>query len=85
MPTLKSSPEPILLLLQNMTLFLKLKGKRVEVYLSGVTNKFFTVTGNVYQQGELVTEDDVIKWLIDTYMKEIHARNFEKVQRSSPI
>ena len=47
----------------------KLKGKNVEVYSSGVTNRFFTVTGNVYQQGELVTEDDVIKWLIDTYMK----------------
>ena len=47
----------------------KLRNGNVEVYPGRVTNRFFTVTGNVYQQGELVTENDGIKWLIDTYMK----------------
>ena len=47
----------------------KLRNGNVEVYPGKITNRFFTVTGNVYQQGELVTEDDGIKWLMDTYMK----------------
>ena len=36
----------------------KLKTKEVEVYVAGFTNRFVTVTGHVYQEGEIVEESE---------------------------
>ena len=39
----------------------------VEVYVSGVTNRFMTVTGNVYCDGDLVEKTDVLQSILDKY------------------
>jgi putative DNA primase/helicase len=40
----------------------------VEDYVSGVTNHFMTVTGNVYCDGELLEKRDVLQSILDKYM-----------------
>jgi hypothetical protein len=40
----------------------------VEVYVSGVTNHFMTVTGNVYCNGDLLEKRDVLRAILDKYM-----------------
>ena len=46
----------------------------LEVYLPGVTNRFVTVTGDVYRQGTVSRNDDALMSTLDTFMK-----------RSSPV
>ena len=46
-----------------------IKKGNVEVYVAGATNRFVTLTGNVYQQAEVSEEVDAMQWLIDTHMK----------------
>lgn len=41
----------------------------IEVYSALATNRYLTVTGDVYQEGELLEDDAAIMWLLDTYMK----------------
>ena len=41
----------------------------IEVYVPGVTKHFVTVTGNVYQSGDIVECTEALKWLLDTHMK----------------
>lgn len=40
----------------------------VEVYVYGATNKFVTVTGNVYQQGDVIEAGAQLQTLLDTFM-----------------
>lgn len=40
----------------------------VEVYVYGATNKFVTVTGNVYQQGDVIEAEAQLQTLLDTFM-----------------
>lgn len=47
----------------------KMKTKEVEVYVAGFTNRFVTVTGHVYQEGEIVEESDGLVWLLEKYLK----------------
>lgn len=46
-----------------------IKKGNVEVYVSGSTNRFVTITGNAIQNLEIVENMDRFQWLIDTYMK----------------
>ena len=46
-----------------------MKTKEVEVYVAGFTNRFVTVTGHVYQEGEIVEESDGLLWLLEKYLK----------------
>ena len=41
----------------------------LEVYLPGTTNRFVTVTGDVYRSGEVARNDDALKSVLDTFMK----------------
>ena len=41
----------------------------LEVYLPGVTNRFVTVTGNVYRQGTVARNDEALQSTLDTFMK----------------
>lgn len=41
----------------------------LEVYLPGVTNRFVTVTGDVYRQGTVARNDDALQNTLDTFMK----------------
>ena len=43
----------------------------VEVYAAGCTNRFVTVTGNVYQEKDIALEEAGIKWLLETIMPRI--------------
>ena len=43
----------------------------VEVYAAGCTNRFVTVTGNVYQEKDIALEEASIKWLLETIMPRI--------------
>lgn len=41
----------------------------LEVYLPGVTNRFVTVTGDVYRPGTVTRNDEALQNLLDTFMK----------------
>ena len=41
----------------------------LEVYLPGITNRFVTVTGDVYRPGEVKRDDDALASVLDTFMK----------------
>lgn len=41
----------------------------LEVYLPGVTNRFVTVTGDVYRPGSVVRNDEALQNALDTFMK----------------
>lgn len=47
----------------------KMKTKEVEVYVAGFTNRFVTVTGDIYQEGDIVEESDGLLWLLEKYLK----------------
>ena len=40
----------------------------MEVYVAGATNRFVTITGNVYHQGEILERSDVLQGILDKYM-----------------
>ncbi len=46
-----------------------MKTKEVEVYVADFTNRFVTVTGHVYQEGEIVEESEGLLWLLEKYLK----------------
>ncbi len=46
-----------------------IKKGNVEVYVSGSTNRFVTITGNAIQKLDIAENMDGFQWLIDTYMK----------------
>ena len=41
----------------------------LEVYLPGVTNRFVTVTGDVYRPGAVERDDNALKTILDAFMK----------------
>ena len=41
----------------------------LEVYLPGTTNRFVTVTGDMYRNGAVTRNDDALRTLLDTFMK----------------
>lgn len=41
----------------------------IEVYVAGATNRFVTLTGNVYQQADIAEQTVAMQWLLDTHMK----------------
>ena len=41
----------------------------LEVYLPGTTNRFVTVTGDVYRPGSVTRNDDALQSALDTFMK----------------
>ena len=41
----------------------------LEVYLPGTTNRFVTVTGDVYKPGEVVRNDEALSAVLDAFMK----------------
>lgn len=41
----------------------------LEVYLPGVTNRFVTVTGDMFRPGTVERDDDALKTALDTFMK----------------
>lgn len=41
----------------------------LEVYLPGTTNRFVTVTGDMYKPGEVVRNEEGLRALLDTFMK----------------
>ena len=52
----------------------------LEVYLPGATNRFVTVTGDVYRPGAVVRNDDALKSVLDTFMK-----RKSRISASSPV
>ncbi len=53
----------------------KMKNGKLEVYVAGHTNRFVTVTGNVYQNGDITEDKNALKWLLDTYLKRNNIQN----------
>ena len=41
----------------------------LEVYVAGATNRFVTLTGNVYQEGDVLEKADALQLILDKYMK----------------
>jgi putative DNA primase/helicase len=46
-----------------------IKKGSVEVYAAGVTKHFVTLTGNIYQAGDVVELPSAISWLLNTHMR----------------
>lgn len=46
-----------------------IKRGNIEVYVPNVTTRFVTITGNVYQRGDVVKCTEALQWLLDTHMK----------------
>ena len=40
----------------------------MEVYVAGATNRFVTVTGNVYRQGDVLEQSEALQGILDKYM-----------------
>ncbi len=53
----------------------------IEVYVAGATNRFVTITGDVYYKNDIAENTDGLQWLLDTYMKRkvptVNNLNFE--------
>ena len=45
------------------------RSKGLEVYMPGATNRFVTVTGDVYRTGEIPNDETAMTTLLDTLMK----------------
>ena len=45
----------------------------VEVYLGGATNRFMTLTGNVYRAGDIAEKSDVLRAFLEKYMRRDNA------------
>lgn len=56
-----------------------IKKGNIEFYCENATNRFMTMTGNVYQDGDLSIEPETIQWILNKYMK----RNQPKVKVSA--
>lgn len=41
----------------------------IEVYVAGATNRFVTITGDVYLDNEITENMEALQWLLDKYMK----------------
>ena len=46
-----------------------IKKGNIEVYVAGATNRFVTITGDVYIENEISENMDALQWLLDKYMK----------------
>jgi len=55
----------------------------LEVYLPGVTNRFVTVTGDVYRQGSVTRNDEALQATLDTFMKRANPVSGPAVEPSS--
>lgn len=56
----------------------KMKTREVEVYVAGFTNRFVTVTGHVYQEGDIVEESEGLLWILEKYLKREKQIKFTK-------
>lgn len=55
----------------------------LEVYLPGVTNRFVTVTGDVYRPGTVTRNDEALQNLLDTFMKRAKPVNGSTIEPCS--
>lgn len=55
----------------------------LEVYLPGVTNRFVTVTGDVYRPGAVGRNDEALQNLLDTFMKRAKPVNGSTIEPCS--
>lgn len=55
----------------------------LEVYLPGVTNRFVTVTGDVYRNGTVMRNDEALQATLDTFMKRANPVSGPAVEPSS--
>lgn len=46
-----------------------IKHGNIEVYVPNVTTRFVTITGNMYQNSDIVECAEALQWLLDTHMK----------------
>ena len=53
------------------------RSKGLEVYMPGATNRFVTVTGDVYRTGEIPNDETAMTTLLDSLMK-----RFKQVQNA---
>lgn len=55
----------------------------LEVYLPGVTNRFVTVTGDMFRNGAVTRNDDALRTLLDTFMKRSTRVSAKTIEASS--
>ena len=47
----------------------------IEVYVSGATNRFVTITGDTYFKNEIAENMNALKWLLEKHMKPKSPKN----------
>ena len=47
----------------------------IEVYVSGATNRFVTITGDAYLKNEIIEDMDALAWLLEKHMKRKNSKN----------
>lgn len=58
-----------------------IKNGNIEVYVAGATNRFVTITGDVYLENEICENMDSLEWLLNKYMKrKIPKKSSEELQ-----
>lgn len=55
----------------------------LEVYLPGTTNRFVTVTGDMFRAGTVERDDDALRSLLDTFMKRSTRVSAKTIEASS--
>lgn len=55
----------------------------LEVYLPGVTNRFVTVTGDVYRQGAVTRNDEALQSALDTFMRRSNRMEGSRIEPCS--
>ena len=55
----------------------------LEVYLPGITNRFVTVTGDMFRAGTVERDDDALRNLLDTFMKRSTRVSAKTIEASS--
>lgn len=55
-----------------------IKKGNVEVYVAGATNRFVTITGNVFLKNDIAENMSGLQWLLETHMK----RKVPKIQKA---
>ena len=55
----------------------------LEVYLPGTTNRFVTVTGDMFRAGAVERDDDALRSLLDTFMKRSTRVSAKTIEASS--
>ena len=77
-------PKPVQTFLYDKTVYYINNRKHgLEVYLPGATNRFVTVTGDVYRSGSVTRNDEALQNALDTFMRRANRVEGSRIEACS--